>query len=401
MSDRGSDNPQTTQFHYHLELTPRSSRSPIPRCGRCSTTSATTSARCCGSSTRCWRSFPTSMRSGRSGSIRRWSANSPPETAPARSLSTGRRLARAPIVDGHGGPSRRRHLRALPALLRRSRRTATERVGGRRRARRPRLHARAARERERPTSASPPITSSSRSATSSGPATRRATASTPTCSAQFPLVEEALRGARRRGLADGRARGRRRAGRGRSASRRGPAGRPGAHLHARQGPRPVRGRGARRHARPAARASVDEAGVREKFGVAAGLDPRSPRPRRRRADGFPGLPGLGREVDRRRARPLRPPRGDPRGRGDWQLQLRGAAKLAATLAPARPALLFRDLATLREDAPVGKVDEWRWRGPTSAFADWVQRLGLDRITERVRGLADRRARGSGAARPHF
>ena len=43
--------------------------------------------------------------------------------------------------------------------------------------------------------------------------------------------------------------------------------------------------------------------------------------------------------------------------------MRGAAKLAATLAGAREAAeLFLDLATLRTDADVGVVDDWEWRG---------------------------------------
>ena len=47
------------------------------------------------------------------------------------------------------------------------------------------------------------------------------------------------------------------------------------------------------------------------------------------------------------------------------------------------ALLFKDLATLRTDAPLfDDVDELRWQGPTEAFAAMAERLGDDRLLER-------------------
>ena len=47
------------------------------------------------------------------------------------------------------------------------------------------------------------------------------------------------------------------------------------------------------------------------------------------------------------------------------------------------ALRFKDLATLRTDAPLfGDVDELRWRGPTPAFAAYTERLGDARLLQR-------------------
>jgi hypothetical protein len=47
------------------------------------------------------------------------------------------------------------------------------------------------------------------------------------------------------------------------------------------------------------------------------------------------------------------------------------------------ALLFKDLATLRTDAPLfSDVDELRWRGPTKEFASWTERMGVPRLAER-------------------
>ena len=49
------------------------------------------------------------------------------------------------------------------------------------------------------------------------------------------------------------------------------------------------------------------------------------------------------------------------------------------------ALLFKDLATLRTDAPLFKnVDELRWRGPTPEFAAVAQKIGSARLATRVR-----------------
>jgi 5'-3' exonuclease len=47
------------------------------------------------------------------------------------------------------------------------------------------------------------------------------------------------------------------------------------------------------------------------------------------------------------------------------------------------ALLFKELATLRTDAPLfADVDALRWRGPTPEFPAWAERLADDRIVAR-------------------
>jgi 5'-3' exonuclease len=53
----------------------------------------------------------------------------------------------------------------------------------------------------------------------------------------------------------------------------------------------------------------------------------------------------------------------------------------------RLALLFKDLATLRTNAPLfGDVEELRWRGPTAAFEAWAAKIGDARLLTRSRSL---------------
>jgi 5'-3' exonuclease len=51
------------------------------------------------------------------------------------------------------------------------------------------------------------------------------------------------------------------------------------------------------------------------------------------------------------------------------------------------ALLFKDLATLRTDAPLfADVEELGWRGPTDGFAAWAEKIGDARLLTRSRSL---------------
>jgi 5'-3' exonuclease len=54
------------------------------------------------------------------------------------------------------------------------------------------------------------------------------------------------------------------------------------------------------------------------------------------------------------------------------------------------ALLFKELATLRTDAPLFEdVEELRWRGPTADFAQVGEKMGSARLLTKVRQLAKR------------
>jgi Kef-type K+ transport system membrane component KefB len=117
------------------------------------------------------------------------------------------------------------------------------------------------------------------------------------------------------------------------------------------------------------RVVIDEAGVVAKFGVGPGSIPDLLALVGDTADGYPGIAGWGRKsaatVLARYARlEAIPPLAH-----HWDIDVRGADRLARALDAERPlALLFRDLATLRVDAPIlGSVDELCWRGSHRAI----------------------------------
>jgi 5'-3' exonuclease len=135
----------------------------------------------------------------------------------------------------------------------------------------------------------------------------------------------------------------------------------------------------------------DEAGVREHFGVGPRSIPDYLALVGDTADGFPGLPGWGAKSAAAVLSRYQHLDAIPDDARDWAVAVRGAAKLAATLAAARPvAALFLDLATLRTDADVGTVDDWEWRGPTSELAGWAARLGAENLVVRATRLVERR-----------
>jgi 5'-3' exonuclease len=117
----------------------------------------------------------------------------------------------------------------------------------------------------------------------------------------------------------------------------------------------------------------DAAGIREKFGVDPPLIPDLLALVGDAADGYPGIAGIG---------------------------ARSAAQLlnrygrienfpSNVLGEQRDlALLFKNLATLRTDAPLfKKVETLRWRGATPAFAKWAERMEVPRLLERCEKAA--------------
>ncbi len=131
----------------------------------------------------------------------------------------------------------------------------------------------------------------------------------------------------------------------------------------------------------------DAAGVEEKFGVAPASIPDYLALVGDAADGFPGLPGWGARSAATVLQRYPHLEDIPDPVGAWDLKVRGAASLAQTLKAQRTeAMLFRELATLRTDAPVPQTDpeELRWRGVDGeAFAALAARLRSPRLLERL------------------
>jgi 5'-3' exonuclease len=113
----------------------------------------------------------------------------------------------------------------------------------------------------------------------------------------------------------------------------------------------------------------DAAGVREKFGVDPHLIPDYLALVGDAADGFPGLPGIGPRTAARLLNTHGP-------LDDFPASVLGENR--------ERALLFRELATLRTDAPLFQnVDELCWTGPAAGAGDWTGRMeGGEKLLKR-------------------
>jgi 5'-3' exonuclease len=137
---------------------------------------------------------------------------------------------------------------------------------------------------------------------------------------------------------------------------------------------------------------IDEAGVRAKFGVGPSSIPDYLALVGDSADGFPGLPGWGAKSAAAVLARYEHLEAIPDDARAWDVDVRGAAKLASTLATARDAAeLFLDLATLRTTGDVGVVDDWEWRGPEPELEEWADRLGAETLVGRAGRLAKQRS----------
>lgn len=133
----------------------------------------------------------------------------------------------------------------------------------------------------------------------------------------------------------------------------------------------------------------DAEGVRGRFGVDPASIPDYLALMGDSADGFPGLRGWGAKSAAAVLARYRRLEAIPDEADSWDVEVRGRAGLARTLAAHRDdALLFRDLATLRRDLALFEtVDELRWAGPTPDFFDFCARVNEPRLFERARAAA--------------
>ena len=112
----------------------------------------------------------------------------------------------------------------------------------------------------------------------------------------------------------------------------------------------------------------DERGVVEKFGVPPSAIPDWLALVGDDADGIPGLPRFGPKSAGALLARYGRIEDIPDEASRWNVAVRGADALAASLRAGRTdALLYRRLATLRTDVPLAEsLDDLRWRGPREA-----------------------------------
>ena len=133
----------------------------------------------------------------------------------------------------------------------------------------------------------------------------------------------------------------------------------------------------------------DHAGVVDKFGVPPASIPDYLGLVGDSADGFPGLPGWGAKSAATLLARYGHITSIPFDCGQWDVAVRGAAKLAAALRDGfEDALLYRRIATVELGAPVSAtVDEMLWRGPEPGLGARCAELGAERLAFRARELA--------------
>ena len=119
----------------------------------------------------------------------------------------------------------------------------------------------------------------------------------------------------------------------------------------------------------------DAAGIREKFGVDPPLIPDLLALVGDAADGYPGIPGIGAKTAAQLLNRY--------GRiENFPPKVLGKQRDLA--------LLFKNLATLRTDAPLfDTAATLHWRGATSGFAAWADRMEAPRLLERCEKAAAR------------
>lgn len=129
----------------------------------------------------------------------------------------------------------------------------------------------------------------------------------------------------------------------------------------------------------------NEQGVWDKFGVGPASIPDYLGLVGDTADGIPGLPGWGAKSTATVLAHYRTIEEIPEDPDDWDVEVRGRAKLAATLAAHRDdALLYRHLATLRRDVPLSEdLADLEWKGAhRERFVALCEELGLDNMVDR-------------------
>jgi len=130
---------------------------------------------------------------------------------------------------------------------------------------------------------------------------------------------------------------------------------------------------------------IDEAGVVEKYGVSPVSIPDWLALVGDSADGIPGIPGWGAKSSASMLAHYGHIENIPDNPDEWKVSVRGAARLAENLSGQREdALLYRQLATLRQDVPLTeKFNDLEWKGAYERLKEFCHELGDERIPERI------------------
>jgi 5'-3' exonuclease len=131
--------------------------------------------------------------------------------------------------------------------------------------------------------------------------------------------------------------------------------------------------------------TLDEDAVRARFGVPPRSMPDWLALVGDSADGYPGLPGWGERSAAAVLSRYGTIEAIPPAASEWGVQVRGAGRLAATLVERRgEALLYKRLATLREDVPLTEsLEDLEWRGARPELRDFCTRIGFVKFPPRV------------------
>ena len=127
---------------------------------------------------------------------------------------------------------------------------------------------------------------------------------------------------------------------------------------------------------------LDEAGVAEKFGVSPGSIPDYLALVGDSADGRPGVPRWGAKSSAQVLQIFEHIEDIPDDASAWGVKVRGANALAQNLAENRDAaMLYRELATLRSDVPIGEtLGDLKWRGASrTEYRELCVECGFDRL----------------------
>jgi 5'-3' exonuclease len=131
--------------------------------------------------------------------------------------------------------------------------------------------------------------------------------------------------------------------------------------------------------------TLDYAGVWAKFGVGPASIPDYLALVGDSADGIPGISGWGAKASSSVLARYEHIEHIPIDVTDWEdVSIRGAQRVASNLAESREdALLYRRLATLRNDVPLAEdFDDLLWRGvPKDRFEAFCSDLGLERLID--------------------